>query len=148
MSNPQLVAEMVRTVKARVGTEVCMSVKIRIHRDLKETVEFVRRVEKMGVDFIGVHGRLKNQRSSTAPNLEAIALVKSTVSCPVVANGDVYSLKDVKKIVNTTQVDGTFHKRLPICFTLIFVWILERKANSRGHECKGIVGESCFVCWI
>jgi tRNA-dihydrouridine synthase 4 len=110
MSNPQLVAEMVRGVKARVGTEICMSVKIRIHRDLGETVEFVRRVERMGVDFISVHGRLKNQRSSTPPNLEAIALVKSTVRCPVVANGDVYSLEDIKKIVNVTKVDGPFHK--------------------------------------
>ena len=148
MSNPQLVAEMVSTVKARVGTEVCMSVKIRIHRDLKETVEFVRRVEKMGVDFIGVHGRLKNQRSSTSPNLEAIALVKSTVSCPVVANGDVYSLKDVTKIVGATKVDGTFHNCPPVCLTPILVWILEREADGRGHECKGIVGESGLVCWI
>jgi len=107
MNSPQRVAEMVRAVKARVGSAVCVSVKIRIHRDLRETVEFVRRVERMGVDFIGVHGRLKNQRSSTPPNLEAIALVKSTVSCPVVANGDVYSVKDIKKIVSATKVDGT-----------------------------------------
>lgn len=145
MSNPQLVAEMVRTVKARVGREVCMSVKIRIHRDLRETVEFVRRVEKMGVDFIGVHGRLKNQRSSTSPNLEAIALVKSTVTCPVVANGDVYSLKDIKKIVSATKVDGTFHKCLPVCLTIL---LLEREADGRGHECEGPVRESCFVCRI
>jgi len=72
----------------------------------RETVEYVRQVESAGVDFIAVHGRLKNQRSSTPPNLDAIALVKSTVQCPVVANGDVYSLKDVKMIVAATKVDG------------------------------------------
>jgi len=69
-------------------------------------VEFVRQVESVGVDFMSVHGRLKSQRSSTPPNLDAIALVKSTVQCPVVANGDVYSLKDVKAIVAKTNVDG------------------------------------------
>jgi tRNA-dihydrouridine synthase 4 len=69
-------------------------------------VEFVRQVESAGVDFITVHGRLKNQRSNTPPNLEGIALVKSSVQCPVVANGDVFSLKDVKKIVMATNVDG------------------------------------------
>jgi len=74
----------------------------------RETVEFVRCVESVGVDFISVHGRLKSQRSSTPPNLDAIAIVKSTVQCPVVANGDVYSLKDVKRIVSATNVDGTF----------------------------------------
>ena len=67
----------------------------------------MRQVERAGVDFITVHGRLKNQRSSTPPNLDAIALAKSSVQCPVVANGDVYSLKDVKKIVAATRVDGT-----------------------------------------
>ena len=66
----------------------------------------MRQVESAGIDFISVHGRLKNQRSSTPPNLEAIALVKSTVQCPVVANGDVYSLKDVTKIAEATNVDG------------------------------------------
>jgi tRNA-dihydrouridine synthase 4 len=69
-------------------------------------VEFVRQVESAGVDFISVHGRMKSQRSSTPPNLEAIALVKSTVQCPVVANGDVYSLNHIEKIVETTRVDG------------------------------------------
>jgi len=66
----------------------------------------VRQVESAGVDFLVVHGRLKNQRSSTPPNLDAIALVKSSVQCPVVANGDVYSLKDVKTIAAATNVDG------------------------------------------
>jgi tRNA-dihydrouridine synthase 4 len=66
----------------------------------------VRQVESAGVDFISVHGRLKYQRSSTPPNLDAIALVKSTVHCPVVANGDVYSLEDVSRIVEATNVDG------------------------------------------
>jgi tRNA-dihydrouridine synthase 4 len=75
-------------------------------RLIRDTVEFVRQIESAGVDFISVHGRLKSQRSSTPPNLDAIALVKSTVQCPVVANGDVYSMSDIKKIVTQTSVDG------------------------------------------
>ena len=66
----------------------------------------MRCVESAGVDFISVHGRLKSQRSSTPPNLDAIALIKSTVRCPVVANGDVYSFQDIKKVVTSTNVDG------------------------------------------
>jgi tRNA-dihydrouridine synthase 4 len=71
----------------------------------------VKQVESTGVDYITVHGRLKSQRSSTPPNLDAIALVKESVQCPVVANGDVYSLKDVKKFVTVAKVDGiSFHR--------------------------------------
>ena len=99
---------------------------------VRETVEFVRRVESVGVDFISVHGRLKSQRSSTPPNLDAIALVKSTVQCPVVANGDVYSLKDVGTIVEKTNVDGMF----PVDLTEI-----------RCDGGAGVVGESRVICW-
>lgn len=72
----------------------------------------MRQVESSGVDFISVHGRLKHQRSSTPPNLDAIALVKSTVQCPVVANGDVYSLTDVSRIMEATNVDGMLISRV------------------------------------
>jgi len=99
---------------------------------VRETVEFVRRVESVGVDFISVHGRLKSQRSSTPPNLDAIALVKSTVQCPVVANGDVYSLKDVGTIVEKTNVDGMS----PVDLTEI-----------RCDGGAGVVGESRVICW-
>ena len=84
----------------------------------------MRQVESAGVDFITVHGRLKNQRSSTPPNLDAIALVKSTVNCPVVANGDVYSLKDVDHIVKVTNVEGVMSAR----------GILENPALYAGFE--------------
>jgi tRNA-dihydrouridine synthase len=94
----------------------------------------VRQVESVGVDFMSVHGRLKSQRSSTPPNLDAIALVKSTVQCPVVANGDVYSLKDVKAIVSKTNVDGAppFPR-----------FVTEIRCNGGAWD----VGESGIVCW-
>jgi len=95
----------------------------------------VRQVESVGVDFISVHGRLKSQRSSTPPNLDAIALVKSTVQCPVVANGDVYSLNDVKTIVAKTNVDGIpfieFRLRLGV---MAARGILENPGLYAGHE--------------
>ena len=35
MTNPEAIRDMVRGVKARVGNEFCVSMKIRIHHDLK-----------------------------------------------------------------------------------------------------------------
>lgn len=97
-------------------------------------MEFVRQVESAGVDFISVHGRLKNQRSSTPPNLEAIALVKSTVQCPVVANGDVYSMRDVKKIVAATHVDGILMSEYADVGVMSARGLLENPALYAGHE--------------
>jgi tRNA-dihydrouridine synthase 4 len=106
MTDPERVRDMVRGVKAHLGGDFCVSTKIRVHSDLRRSVDFVRCIESAGVDFISVHGRTKNQRSSTPPNLDAIALVKQSVACPVVANGDVYNLRDVENIVAKTKVDG------------------------------------------
>jgi tRNA-dihydrouridine synthase 4 len=45
-------------------------------------------------------------RSSEPVKLDGVKLVKETASCPVVENGDVFSLEDVDRIVKETGVDG------------------------------------------
>jgi tRNA-dihydrouridine synthase 4 len=112
---PGVVAEMVRAAKARLkaaGLGNCsVSVKIRIHRDLEQTVRWVKVVEEAGVDYVTVHGRLRTQRSSTPPNYDAIRLLKQSVNVPVVANGDAFSLTDVRRIAKITGVDGVMAAR-------------------------------------
>ncbi|ODV81568.1 tRNA-dihydrouridine synthase [Suhomyces tanzawaensis NRRL Y-17324] len=106
MTEPDLVAAMVKAVKDKYGDRVCLETKIRIHADINQTVEFVKKVEASGVDYITVHGRTKNTRSSVPVNLEAIKIVKQTVQVPVVANGDCFSLQDAYDIAEYTGVDG------------------------------------------
>lgn len=111
MTKPELVADMVRAVKTKYGDKLCVETKIRIHWDLEETVRFARGVEAAGVDYITVHGRTKNTRSLVPVNLEAIKLVKSSVSVPVIANGDCFSVEDCQRIAEYTKVDGVMSAR-------------------------------------
>lgn len=111
MSEPDLVASMVSAVKEKYGDKLTIETKIRIHQNLDETVAFVKKVEASGVDFITVHGRTKNTRSSEPANFDAIKLVKDSVSVPVVANGDCFSLKDAQEIAEYTGVDGVMAVR-------------------------------------
>lgn len=111
MSNKELVSEMVYEVKKRWGDEVCIETKIRVHDDIKETIEFVQMVEKAGVDFITVHGRTKNTRSSQPANFDKIRIIKENVKVPVIANGDCFSLKDAYDIVDKTGCDGVMAVR-------------------------------------
>ncbi|WPK25910.1 hypothetical protein PUMCH_003246 [Australozyma saopauloensis] len=124
MSEPELVSSMVRAVKEKYGDKVCLETKIRIHKDLEETVRFVKMVEEAGVDYITVHGRTKNTRSSQPADFDAIKLVKETVSVPVVANGDCFSMEDFHKIAEYTKVDGVMAVR----------GILANPALFAGHE--------------
>ncbi|KAN0117027.1 FMN-linked oxidoreductase [Hyaloscypha variabilis] len=88
-----------------------VSVKIRIHKDLRETVDFVRTVQEAGVDFITIHGRTRSTRSSEPVDLEAIKLVAEHCSVPTISNGDVFSLEDVRGHAERTGVDGVMAAR-------------------------------------
>ena len=124
MENPEQVASMVRAAKTRLGPSKCVSCKIRIHKDLKQTGKWIRIVEEASVDFITVHGRTRSQRSSTPPDYGAIKTLKAHVDLPILANGDVYSLADVKKIATLTNADGVTAAR----------GILENPALFTGHN--------------
>lgn len=76
-----------------------------------ETIRFIKIVEAAGVDYITIHGRLRNQRSSTPPNFEAIKMLRTQTTLPVLANGDVYTLEDAHRITKETGVDGVMAAR-------------------------------------
>jgi tRNA-dihydrouridine synthase 4 len=124
MSNPDLVASMVRAVKSRLDPSKSVSCKIRIHKDLNETLRWVQIVQDAGVDFITVHGRTRTQRSSTPPDYAAIRTIKSNACVPVLANGDGYKYTDIKQIAARTGVDGVMAAR----------GILENPALFDGHD--------------
>jgi tRNA-dihydrouridine synthase 4 len=105
MEEPETVRDIVRQVKAHVG--VPCSVKIRIHRDLRETMEYARQMEMAGADWITVHGRTRHQRSSEPVNVDAIRMVKEQSNVPIIANGDIFSLDDADRMYAATKADGT-----------------------------------------
>ncbi|KAJ9065586.1 tRNA dihydrouridine synthase, variant 3 [Entomophthora muscae] len=109
MTQPELVRDMIHQVRNR--TNVPCSIKIRVHKDLRKTYEFVQRAEKVGVEWIAVHGRTTKQSSSEPVNLDAIKFVRENTSVPIIANGDVFSLDDARKIVEYTHVDGLMAAR-------------------------------------
>ncbi|RMZ09015.1 hypothetical protein D0860_04421 [Hortaea werneckii] len=111
MENPEVVAEMVKAAKARLDPSKSVSVKIRIHKELSRTAEWIRIVESAGVDYITIHGRTRHQRSSTPPDFAAILTLKQQCAVPVVANGDAYAPSDIAKIAAETGADGIMAAR-------------------------------------
>lgn len=76
-------------------------------------MEFARQMEAAGLSFLTVHGRTKEERCEPV-NLTAIALIKSAVRVPVVANGDVKSLQNAYDTQTATKVDGKFFFSLTV----------------------------------
>lgn len=88
-----------------------VSVKVRVLSTAEETVELVRRVEALGAAWITVHGRTKKQKPSDKPDYDLIKLAKESVSIPVIANGDVFTLEDAERIQAHTGADGIMAAR-------------------------------------
>ncbi|XP_044279307.1 tRNA-dihydrouridine(20a/20b) synthase [NAD(P)+]-like isoform X2 [Varanus komodoensis] len=106
INKPELVQEMVRLVRNQVENPMfTVSIKIRIHDDLKRTVDLCQKAEAAGVSWITVHGRNVEERHQPV-HYDAIKIIKQSMSIPVVANGDMKSLKDVEDIHQITGADG------------------------------------------
>lgn len=129
MHKRELVADLVKAAKERLNVlgysgRKTVSVKIRIHKDLRETIDFIKTVEAAGVDFITIHGRMRTTPSSQPVNLEAIKLLASHTTVPTLSNGDVFTIADAKYHASQTCVDGVMAGR----------GILQNPALFAGHD--------------
>lgn len=70
-------------------------------------METCRQAERAGVSFITVHGRTPEQRSEPV-DYDMIKLIKSTLSIPVIANGNIKSYEQAIKVAKYTGADGSF----------------------------------------
>jgi tRNA-dihydrouridine synthase B len=96
---------MTRTIK-ETSNKSLTSVKVRIGFDSKIPVEVGKAVENGGADFITVHGRTRSGGFKSEVDYEAIAEIKSALSIPVVANGDITSVEKSDEVLKLTKADG------------------------------------------
>nr|XP_055046611.1 B-cell receptor-associated protein 29-like isoform X3 [Misgurnus anguillicaudatus] len=110
INKPELVRDMVRHVRNQIDNpNYAVSIKIRIHKDLRKTVDLCQKVEAAGVSWITVHGRTADERHQPV-HYDAIKTIKSSLSIPVIANGDIKNMQDVESIRDLTGVDGAYDK--------------------------------------
>ncbi|KAF4079440.1 hypothetical protein AMELA_G00177930 [Ameiurus melas] len=111
INKPQIVKDMVRHVRNQVDKpNYAVSVKIRIHKDARKTVDLCQKVEAAGVSWITVHGRTADERHQPV-HYDAIKIIKDSLRIPVIANGDIKNPKDVQAVCELTGVDGVMSAR-------------------------------------
>ncbi|XP_068440353.1 B-cell receptor-associated protein 29-like isoform X2 [Clinocottus analis] len=122
INKPELVKDMVRLVRNQVDNpNYTASIKIRIHKDLRRTVDLCQKAESAGVSWITVHGRTAEERHQPV-HYEAIKTIKDSVSIPVIANGDIKFLRDVESTHQLTGVDGRV-KRMTLQWTVVALFL-------------------------
>uniref|UniRef100_F1L9M5 tRNA-dihydrouridine synthase n=1 Tax=Ascaris suum TaxID=6253 RepID=F1L9M5_ASCSU len=135
LSTPERIADMIAHARRRIAdTQFTISVKIRLNNDIRRTVELCRQVESAGASYICVHGRTPTQRSEPA-NHEAIALVKSAMRIPIIANGAIGSYQEALQVAKRTQTDGVMAAN----------GLLDNPAMFAGHDSTPV---QCVLDWL
>ncbi|XP_049331083.1 B-cell receptor-associated protein 29 isoform X2 [Astyanax mexicanus] len=119
INKPQLVKDMVRHVKNQIDNpNYAVSIKIRIHKDVRKTVDLCQKAEAAGVSWITVHGRTALERHQPV-HYNAIKTIKDSLSIPVIANGDIKNVQDVESIYELTGVDGMYKLKMTLQWTAV-----------------------------
>ncbi|OIO80194.1 hypothetical protein AUJ84_04075 [Candidatus Pacearchaeota archaeon CG1_02_32_132] len=133
LKSPEKIGEMIKTLKDR---DLTVTAKIRLGFNKNNSLEVVKEIEKAGADLITVHTRLANQGASVPADGKWISKIKDRIGIPLIANGDIFSGKDVEKYLDLC--DGVMIARGAIGNPFIFRGI-ERyfKTGSEKEIGKG-----------
>jgi len=87
---------------------VPITCKIRLQENFDVTLQLIKRLEAAGASLITVHGRTRheNKLANKAAHWDKIARIKQHASIPIIANGGMFDLADIRRCMSETGVDG------------------------------------------
>ncbi len=106
LSNEDLVARILESVVAAV--EVPVTLKIRTGPDPghRNALRIARIAEGTGVRLLTVHGRTRACGFRGRAEFDTVAEVKAGVRIPVIANGDIATPEEARRVLDYTGADG------------------------------------------
>ncbi len=105
MKDPVLCGEIVKAVCDTVDIPVTVKIRKGFDDENINAVEVAQICEQNGASAITVHGRTRAQYYSGVCDLDVIKNVKSSVSVPVIGNGDVTDFESAEKMYEYTLCD-------------------------------------------
>ncbi|NKQ40393.1 MAG: tRNA-dihydrouridine synthase [Sulfurovum sp.] len=140
LTNLAQMARVIEVIK-KYSNKTHTSVKFRLGFNEKNHKEIARICQESGADYIAVHGRTRAGRYKTAVDYDAIAEVKSSVSIPVLANGDIDSPTKAKWVLKHTAADGLMIGRAAVGKPWLFKQIKNDMDEPSSELIRGVVLE-------
>jgi len=106
LSDEALVARIVEAVVAAVDVPVTVKIRTGPSPAQRNAVRIARLVEAAGARMLAIHGRTRACMFEGQVDYETIAEVKSLIGIPVIANGDIATPQDAKRVLELTGADG------------------------------------------
>ncbi len=106
LKNEPLVAKILNAVVTAVDVPVTLKIRTGWDADNINAVKIASIAEQCGIQALSVHGRTRADAYKGEAEYDTIAAVKSSVSIPVIANGDITSPQKAKAVLQHTAADG------------------------------------------
>ena len=106
LKDEALVGRILDAVVGAVAVPVTLKIRTGWDPQQRNAVRVARIAQSAGVRALAVHGRTRACGFTGHAEYETIAAVKSQVSIPVVANGDVDGPEKAKQVLDETQADA------------------------------------------
>jgi len=106
LENEARVARILDAVVAAVDVPVTLKIRTGPAPERRNAVRIARIAEAAGVQMLAIHGRTRACMFEGDAEYETIAEVKSQLKIPVIANGDVRTPEEARRVLAATGADG------------------------------------------
>ncbi|XP_066371225.1 uncharacterized protein [Miscanthus floridulus] len=134
MDNLPLVKSLVQNLAANLHVPV--SVKIRVFPRLEDTLAYAKMLEEAGASLVAVHGRTRDEKDGKKfrADWDAIKAVKDALRVPVLANGNIRHMEDVKNCLEHTGADGVLSAETLLENPALFAGFRTKEWKEDGGE--------------
>jgi tRNA-dihydrouridine synthase B len=107
MQDEVLVAKILEAVVGAVpNTPVTLKFRTGWNHENKNAPTIARIAEDSGIRAVAIHGRTRSDQYRGDAEYDTIALVKTLINIPVIANGDITTPEKAKYVLDVTKADG------------------------------------------
>jgi len=106
LKNENLVAEILQKVVSAVAVPVTLKIRTGWDVENRNALRIAKLAEDAGIAALSIHGRTRADKFSGEAEYETIAHVKTNISIPVIANGDIDSAQKAQHVLKYTQADA------------------------------------------
>ncbi len=123
---PELVEKILHAVVKAVDVPVTLKIRTGWNKENQNCVKIAKIAEHAGISALTIHGRTRACLFNGQAEYENIKAVKSQVSIPVIANGDIQTAEQALAVLDYTQADGVMIGRAALGNPWIFQEMVAR----------------------